>query len=153
MDDLDNANAEKYLEFLLGDGAFATPLIEIREVIEFRAPKPIPHTAPYFKGVINVRGEIIGVVDLRQRLDIKGSDTPVALLVFETEHGPLAAMVDRVTSVTVIPESQIDHRSSGQAANADRNYFRGVGRSADRLITIITLKSILSKEQMAEARL
>lgn len=148
--DLDNASTDKFLEFLLGDGAFATPLIDIREVIEFRSPKPIPHTANYFKGVINLRGEILGVVDLRQRLDIKGSETPVAMLVFETDHGPLAAIVDRVTSVTVIPEAQIDHRASGQAAINDRNYFRGVGRSAERLITIITLKNILSKEQMAE---
>ncbi len=148
--DLDNDSTDKYLEFLLGDGAFATPLIDIREVIEYRAPKPIPHTAIYFKGVINLRGEIIGVVDLRQRLEVKSPETPVAMLVFETEHGALAAVVDRVTSVTVIPESQIDHRSSGQAAATDRNYFRGVGRSEDRLITIITLKNILSKEQMAE---
>ena len=152
MDEFDNINAEKYLEFLLGEGIFATKLTEVREVIEYRPPKPVPHTAPFFKGVINLRGEIIGVVDLRQRLEMKSAETPLAMLVFDTDYGPLAALVDKVTSVTVIPDAQLEKRTTQQGADVERAYFIGIGRADDRLLTVITLKTILSKEQMAEAQ-
>ena len=147
-DKLTAGNNEKYLLYQLGDGFFATPLIEVREVIEYRPAKPIPHTAPYFKGVINIRGEIVGVMDLRERLTIQGSDKPVALLIFETDNGPLAAIVDKVDSVTVINEADLERRSAAHGQGADRAYFLGVGKVGDKLLTVVSLTKILSTEQL-----
>ncbi len=149
-DDLSTGNNEKYLLYQLGDGLFASPLIEVREVIEYRAAKPIPHTAPYFKGVINIRGEIVGVMDLRERLSIKGTDKPVALLIFETENGPLAAIVDKVHSVTVITEADLERRAATHGQSTDRAYFLGVGKVEDKLITVVTLRKILSSDQLMD---
>lgn len=141
--------AEKYLIYNLGPEQFATPLIEVREVIEYRPAKAIPHTAPFFKGVINIRGEIVGVIDLRERLEIESKITPVTQLVFETEAGPLAAIVDQVQSVSVIAESDIERRPTVQTAATGRAYFLGVGKVNDKLITIVSLRQILSQEQLA----
>jgi purine-binding chemotaxis protein CheW len=144
------ASSDKYLIYQLGTQFFATPLIEVREVIEFRDPKPIPHTAPYFKGVINIRGEIVGVIDLRERLNIQSEHTPVAQLVFETPNGPLAGTVDRVQSVTIIQEADLDKSASAQAtgAGSDRAYFVGVGKLEDYLISVISLRNILNSDQL-----
>ncbi len=141
-------DTDKYLLFQLGDEHFATPLIEVREVIEFHEAKPIPHMAPFFKGVINIRGEIIGVIDLRERLNIKASGTADCQLVFETDSGPLAATVDKVQSVTVINEAQMERRPNVATQSADRAYFLGVGKVNNRLLTIVSLRKILAPDQM-----
>lgn len=147
----DNA-ADKYLIYQLGLDYFATPLIEIREVIEYRAAKAIPHTSPYFKGVINIRGEIVGVLDLRERMNLQGSDAPVAQLVFETENGTLAATVDRVHAVTIIDENAIERRAQlGSGHNPDRGYFLGVAKvDESRLVTVVSLRKVLTPEQLVD---
>ncbi len=142
--------AHKYLIYQLGRENFATPLIEVREVIEYRDAKPIPHTSSFFKGVINIRGEIVGVLDLRERLNIKEAGEPMAQLIFETDNGPLAAVVDRVHSVTVIMEKDLERRPAVHSAGEDRAYFLGVGKVEDRLLTVVTLRKILTPEQLID---
>lgn len=152
MQDEANGTSEKYLIYQLGEESFATPLIEIREVIEYRPAKSIPHTSPFFKGVINIRGEIVGVLDLRERLNLKGSPEPMTQLVFETESGSLAAIVDRVHSVTVIDDNQIERRNAvhGGGNATERGYFLGVAKVEERLVTVVSLRKILTAEQLVD---
>ncbi len=149
-DEINNQDTHKYLIYQLGTENFATPLIEVREVIEFRAAKPIPHTSIFFKGVINIRGEIVGVVDLRERLNITASPTPMAQLIFETENGPLAAIVDRVHSVTIILEKDLERRPAVHSGDNDRSYFIGVGKVEDKLITLVSLRKILNPDELVD---
>jgi purine-binding chemotaxis protein CheW len=149
-DEITNQDTHKYLVYQLATETFATPLIEVREVIEFRAAKPIPHTSIFFKGVINIRGEIVGVVDLRERFNLPSSTSPMAQLVFETENGPLAAIVDRVHSVTIILEKDLERRPALHSADKDRSYFLGVGKVDDKLITLVSLRKVLSPDQLID---
>jgi purine-binding chemotaxis protein CheW len=142
-DDLD-----KFLIFQMGEELFGTSLVEVRQVIEFHQAKPIPHMPNYFKGVINIRGEIIGVVDLRERLGLKIGQSGLSQLVFDTDSGPLAAIVDRVQSVTVIDDASIDRRTAS-AQTADRAYFLGVAKVGDRIVTIVNLRRLFTGTQMA----
>jgi purine-binding chemotaxis protein CheW len=142
-DDLD-----KFLIFQMGEELFGTSLVEVRQVIEFHQAKPIPHIPNYFKGVINIRGEIIGVVDLRERLGLKIGQSGLSQLVFDTDSGPLAAIVDRVQSVTVIDDASIDRRTAS-AQTADRAYFLGVAKVGDRIVTIVNLRRLFTGTQMA----
>ncbi|MHA0111797.1 chemotaxis protein CheW, partial [Klebsiella pneumoniae] len=75
----------RYLLFRLGAELYGTPLLEVREIIEWQACKSIPHVSNYFLGVINLRGQITGVIDLRRRFGIheENNDTQV-LMVFAT---------------------------------------------------------------------
>jgi purine-binding chemotaxis protein CheW len=144
----ESAAADKYLVFELGQELFATPLIEVRSVIEFHEAKPIPHTAPYYKGVINIRGEIVGVIDLRQRLNISGAEKPDCQLVFETEKGPLAATVDKVQAVAALPESDLDRKTAQADGGEDRAYFLGVGKYQGKLLTLISLRRLAGAEKL-----
>ena len=141
-------DSQKFLLFQLGTELFATPLIEVREVIEFQQAKPIPHMPSFFKGVINIRGEIVGVIDLRERLGVKGADASLCQLVFETEAGPLAAVVDRVHSVTIVDETQLDRRTTLTTHGTDRSYFLGVGKIDERIFTLISLRKLMKTDQM-----
>lgn len=140
-------SSDKYIVFQMGDELFATSLLEIREVIETQTPKPIPNMAPYFKGVINIRGEIIGVIDLRERLGITEKSQSLCQLVFETSSGPLAAIVDKVHSVIVTDISTLERRPN-VAQGSDRAYFIGVGKVGERIVTFISLPKIVSSEAM-----
>ena len=150
MFDDQSDSANKYLIYQLGNEHFTTPLIEVREVIEYRSAKPIPQTSAFFKGVINIRGEIIGVLDLRERLGLKGSDQPMAQLVFETANGPLAAIVDVVHSVTIINDADLERRPAVHSGQADRDYFAGIAKVDGRMLTVISLRKILSPEQLVD---
>jgi len=136
-------SSDKYLVFQLNNELYATPLVEIREVVEYQNAKPVPHMPPYFKGVINVRGEIIGVVDLRERLNVLSSAAPLCQLVFETNLGPLAAIVDRVQSVATIAPEDVDRRPSTTGGAEDRAYFLGVGKVGVNLVTMVSLPKLL----------
>jgi purine-binding chemotaxis protein CheW len=130
----------KYLIFQLGQETYGTPLLGVREVVEFKEPKPVPNSAKGFEGVINLRGEVIGVIDIRKLLGIDGSH-PQAMLVFESEMGVMGTYVDRVLSVTEIMDADIERKNTS-AGQQQRDYYLGVGKTSSGLITLIDLKLV-----------
>jgi purine-binding chemotaxis protein CheW len=109
--------AKRYIAFLLGDEQYAIPLLQVKEVIEMSRPTPIPQTPPYFKGVINLRGQVISVIDLRLKLGmaevVQGPKTAIIILdlpsqeIGKTDH--LGVIVDRVYSVVAIEDQDFVH--------------------------------------------
>lgn len=161
-------DADTYLVFRLGDNTHATRLLDIREVVEFKTPKPLPNTHPSFLGVINIRGEVVGLVDL---LTLLGGPRPSTaerriLLVVGTDAskdastpmggdqaagtGALAVVVDNVVSVAHIPESSVDLQSRGQGMHAS---FRGVATLNDgSLVTLLDLSTLLHFSEFGKTR-
>ena len=130
----------KFLIFNLGNEVYGTPLLSVREVIEYKIPKPVPNTDSSFEGVINLRGEVIGILDLRKIFKVE-APTAACLLVFESEMGVLAAAVDKVVSVTEIKDTNIDHKQSG-GKKLDIEYLIGIGKTDQGLVTLIDLIQI-----------
>jgi purine-binding chemotaxis protein CheW len=148
--EIDQADESKYLIFRLGAEIYGTPLLGVREVLQPQQPKPIPNTAEHFLGLINNRGQIIGVVDLRVRFDYPITDlSSVAYLVFETETGPIAAVVDRVEAVVRIDESQL-HKKPNIRSQVPVEFLIGASSHQDQLVTLIDLNKTLSKEDYVE---
>lgn len=139
---------DRYLLFTLNQETYATPLMGVREVVEMQKSKPIPHTIPSFLGVINIRGEIVGVMDLRLRLGYEVSASPMeAMMVFDTENGSIAAIVDQMEGVVKIQPDLIDRRPSIES-RLPLDYLIGVGRLKERLVTIIDMSKVLAKEEV-----
>lgn len=140
----------KYLIFRLGSEAYGTPLLGVREVLQPLKPKPIPNTAPHFKGLINIRGQILGVVDLRTRFDYAAQMEPsTAYLVFETETGPIAAIVDKVEAVVKFEESQV-HKKPNIRSQVPVEFLIGASSHQGQLVTLIDLNRTLSKEDYVQ---
>lgn len=133
----------KFLIFTVGEELFGTPLLAVREVVEIQKIKEIPNTVNYFLGVINIRGEIVGVCDLRIRFDqpITKSSSQ-AMIVFESAVGPIAAIVDKIDSVNSIAEEHID-RSPTIKSSIPLEYLLGIGRLNNSLITLITFNDAI----------
>ena len=142
----------KYLLFRLGDELYGTPLLGVREVVEPQAPKPIPNTAKHFSGVINIRGEIVGVTDLRTRFAHKAeAGAHMALMVFSTDGGPMAGLVDRVESVISLTEKEIEHNPN-VGIEVHREALIGIGKHNKRLITLIDLHKVLQAHSLENNR-
>lgn len=135
-------NAEnKYIVFLLGEELYGAPILSVREVIEHRLPKRVPNSNSLLEGVINIRGEVIGVIDLRRRFGTK-EITPRCQLVFESEGGLLAASVDKVESVVVMDKIETVSQKNIQSLKHAK-YLIGIGQLQERLVNIIDLSRVL----------
>ncbi|MEY4669138.1 MAG: hypothetical protein RL518_1837 [Pseudomonadota bacterium] len=138
----------RYLLFKVGSELYGTPLLGVREVVEHREPTPIPNTVSFFSGVINLRGQVVGVVDLRKRFGCEASTRPhMALMVFSTDSGPLGALVDEIESVIRIPSANIASHAVVRS-HAPADYVIGIGNQDGRLMTLVDLHKILGTEEL-----
>lgn len=151
LTELDEVDLSRYIIFKLNEGLFGAKLLDVREVVEMPTIKPIPNTKKDFVGICNLRGQIIGVIDLKQKFGLQRSesDRPV-LLVFESESGAIAAVIDQIAKVTTIEEKDIERGVELSATVILEKYIFGIAKSGDSLITLLDLKSLLTTDEVAE---
>jgi purine-binding chemotaxis protein CheW len=117
------------VEFLIGEDKFAVNLFDVREIVEASKITPLPHASSFIRGIIDLRGEITTIVDLRHLLKIKkGGDTNSEDLRFivldeSVTDGKTGVVVDEVTSVLTVAVADIDQNSHGAG---DESYILGV---------------------------
>jgi purine-binding chemotaxis protein CheW len=141
---------DSYLLFYVGKDLYGTPLLAVREVVEFTPPKHMPNMVGHFSGVINIRGAIVGVVDLRKRFGVKSEPTlSAAFLVCDTPQGVLAATVDKVEAVVKIDRALLD-RKPPVITQIEQEYLTGIAKLKQGLVTIIELKSALGAENFTQ---
>ncbi len=141
------------VEFILGEDTFAVNLFDVREIVEAFKITPVPHAPPHVRGIIDLRGEITTVIDLKSVLKIQKRNTDgqvdsrFIVLDDGVSTGKTGILVDDVTSVLTVPVSDIDQQSYA----GDTSYILGVIRKAstDRedgrkeLIIWIDIRSLL----------
>jgi len=144
--------AKKYLIFSLDEDLFGTPLLNVREVIEPQPIKKIPNTVDEFLGAINLRGEIIGVIDLRLRLGREPRSLPTnAFLIFQTEVGAIAALVDQVESISEFSVEDMDSNPN-VLFKIPQNFLIGMAKLDDRLVTVLDLFNVLSQDEINQLK-
>jgi len=145
----DQTDDHKYVIFSLGDELYGAKLLEVKEVVEMLPTKQVPNTIPSFKGVCNLRGQIIGVIELRTHFNIhSAASLRPLLLVFDSEQGTIAAVIDRVVSVSVIGPADVETKPN-IVSSIPAKYIIGIGKLGERMVTLVDLKSILSQEELA----
>lgn len=151
-DDL-QMNANKFLLFYLGKELYGVPLLQVTEVVEPQKYKSIPNTVKHFCGVINLRGQIIGVVDLRKKFsidDLQGENRS-AFIVFNSEGGKMAVIADKVLAVAQISEKDID-KNPNVSTEIPLDYLIGVGTYKEDLVNLIDLSKLLGEEEIKSYR-
>jgi purine-binding chemotaxis protein CheW len=148
--EVDELDYHKYVVFRLGGELYGTQLLSVREVVEELPIKRLPNTIQSFKGVCNLRGQIVGVIDLSAQFKVVGMnrERPV-LLVFDSENGALAVEVDHIEAVTIIPPEDIETHV-GVLSTVENKFIHGIGKLNNRLVTLIDLRSILSHQQLLD---
>ena len=157
MDEKTAKDINQFLTFTLGREIFALDIGTVREVLELTTITRIPRTPPFMRGVINLRGHAVPVVDMRLKLGMsKGEDTVDTCIIiveidFEGEQTVMGALVDSVREVfEMTPEAIEAAPKMGAAVNAE--YIRGMGRQDENFIIILDIGKIFSAEELAMVR-
>lgn len=145
----------QYLTFLLGKELFALPIEHVREIIEYEGITEIPLMPDFLRGVINLRGAVVPVIDLssrfgRERTEI-GRRTCVVLIEVnnpEVDLQMLGVLVDSVNEVMSIDRTQIESRPSF-GANLRTDFIEGILKVDGRMVIILDVKQVVSLEELA----
>lgn len=143
----------QYLTVRLGEESYALALLSVKEIIEYGGVTQVPMMPPYVRGVINLRGRVVPVVDLMRRLH----GQPVALnrrsCIVIVEVGPaddrqdMGVIVDAVSQVVEIPPSQVEPGPSfGARLRAD--FIAGMGRRDDGFVIMLDIERVLNSEEV-----
>ncbi|MFO7259624.1 MAG: chemotaxis protein CheW [bacterium] len=136
------------VSFRLGADAFGVEVQQVQEVIAFQPPRRVPHAPEFIEGVIDVRGTVVPVVDLRKRLQIPATppnaDTRVLLASLGQER--IGLVVDAVMEVTRIPPTDIAEPPSIFRGLAAR-YLAGLARVGSGLLILLRLDQVLTSEE------
>ena len=146
--------AGKYMTFKLAEEEYGLEILKVREIIGLMDITRVPGTADYIRGVINLRGKVIPVVDLRRKFEMpktEATDQTVIIVVqYATSKGEytMGILVDEVLEVLNIAAEQIEPPPSfGTAINAD--FILGIGKSEKRVIFLLDIGRVLTDDATA----
>lgn len=138
-----NTEGQRYLNFTLGTEEYGLPLLTVKEVIAMPEMTPIPFTPSHFLGVMNLRGQVISVIDLRRKLGIKEVDgKDKAVIICDLGSSSLGMVVDSVNSV-ISPAA--DELSAPPEVGAGAGYLTNIFRSDKKLVFLIDISRILDQ--------
>ncbi len=135
--------------FNLHGEEFGIDIGQVKEVLKYTQVTHIPHTAEYVEGVINLRGEVVPVVNLRNRFGIpdqEGEDLNQRIIIIEVEGDLVGLIVDSVTEVIRMPVRSVESPSD-TVAGSKSEFVEGVGKYDDRLLIILKLEKIITTEE------
>jgi purine-binding chemotaxis protein CheW len=137
------AGEAQIVVFKLGDEDYGIEIGQVREIIRKREITPMPRQPPYVEGVINVRGTIIPVVNLKKRfgLHLDASKHPHTIIV-ESGDGLIGMLVDAVSEVIRVPADQI-HPTPSVTTGVDSEYLRGICRLGERLLIYLDVEKVV----------
>jgi purine-binding chemotaxis protein CheW len=133
------------VSFKMGDEEFGVDILKVQEINRMMEITRVPNSPPYVEGVINLRGKVIPVVDLRQRLGMepKEKDTHSRIIVMELSGRVVGFVVDAVSEVLRIPKS-VTEPPPAVATGTSAEYITAVGKLDNRLLTLLDLEKVLN---------
>ncbi len=155
QDDPASGEPTQFLTFSLASEMFAVPINHIKEIIEFGQPTEVPMLPAFIRGVINLRGAVVPVIDLNARFGRDASTVSrrscIVIVDVPAEDGAqnIGIMVDAVSEVLEIPASEIEPAPSfGSRIRSD--FLQGMGKVDGRFVMILSLGHVLSVDELAQ---
>ena len=132
--------ARQLVVFTLGAEEYGVPITLVQEIIRYTAPRPIPGSPPHVEGVINLRGRIIPVVDLRSRFGAFGERPEEAkIVIVELSEATVGITVDEVKEVLTVSGDQTEPPPEGAG---DAEYLEAVAKLEGRLLVILDMTKL-----------
>ncbi|RKD27568.1 purine-binding chemotaxis protein CheW [Caminicella sporogenes DSM 14501] len=138
----------QYVIFKLGNEEYGVDIMKVKEISEFKESIKVPN-APYFvDGIINLRGEIIPIINLKKRFNIEsqGINSDTRIIVINIRNKNVGFVVDEASQVLRIDEKDIES-APDIIVGVDRQYITGVGKIDDKIVILLDLEKILSDEE------
>ncbi len=142
--------ASKYLTFFLGAEEYGIEILKVHEIIGMMPITKVPRTPTFVRGVINLRGKVIPVVELRRKFEMetKEQTDETCTIVVQAQGVQTGIIVDKVSEVLDIsPEDVADTPSFGASVNTD--YLLGIGKSQGKVKLLLDIDKVLSNQDVA----
>jgi purine-binding chemotaxis protein CheW len=139
------------VSFKIGNEEFGVDISNVKEIIKMIQITKVPNSPDFVEGVINLRGKVIPVIDLRSRLHIekKERDKDTRIIVVELNNSIVGFIVDAVSEVLRIPAS-ITEAPPEMVTGFNSDFIQAVGKLEDRLLILIDLSKVLSVKENEE---
>lgn len=151
------SEVRQYLTFILDDELFAVDVVKVREVLDYTTITKIPRTPEYMRGVINLRGSVVPVIDLRLKFGMSKTENTIntCIIVMEVQTDNetiiLGALSDSVQEVFELEPDQIEPAPKiGTHFNAE--FLKGMGKRNDNFIMILDIDKVFTFEELSEVQ-
>jgi purine-binding chemotaxis protein CheW len=144
-----SADGTQFLTFALGEEEYGVAILNVQEIKGYAPVTPIPNTPAYVKGVMNLRGTIVPVIDLRLRLGMPAAEYGpfTVIVVLAVGAKVVGAIVDAVSDVLTFPESQVQTTPELGVA-ADVRFIGGIAQADGKLVVLLDAEAMLRHEEL-----
>jgi len=151
MDNEKNEDILQLVSFRIEEEEFGVDINKVQEIIKMVEITSIPNSPEFIDGVVNLRGRIIPVIDLRVRLKFnkKESDNKSRIVVIEVESKTVGFLVDEVSEVLRVPQS-ITEKPPKMVAGIESGFIKAICKLENRLLILLDMEAILSVEEISE---
>ncbi len=143
---MEKAQPGQYLTFTLSELSYALPIGAVREINRVGGITPIPETPAYIAGVMNLRGKVIPVIDLRKRFGMNGTANTrqTCIIIVESDRGPAGLLVDSIQGVANLTAEQIQPRPA-LGGDANLTFVTGMGKAEKSVLILVDVERILAQ--------
>ncbi|MGL6258014.1 chemotaxis protein CheW [Vibrio sp. WXL103] len=149
----EQANDEvlQWVTFQLEEETYGINVMQVREVLRYTEIAPVPGAPSYVLGIINLRGNVVTVIDTRSRFGLAGGEVTdnTRIIVIESERQVIGILVDSVAEVVYLRSSEIDTTPS-VGADESSKFIQGVSNREGKLLILVDLNKLLSDEEWDE---
>lgn len=146
--------ASQYLSFVLGGEVYGVSILVIKEILEYSEPTIVPMMPEFIKGVVNLRGSVVPVVDLSLRLGQQPAELTkrTCIVIIEVEHEEekmeVGVMVDAVNEVLDIEPTNIEE-TPNFGLNIRTDFISGMGKVAEKFVVLLNINKVLSVDELS----
>jgi purine-binding chemotaxis protein CheW len=147
------SQGRQYLTFSVGSELFATAISGVREIIEYRGPTPVPMMPSILRGIINLRGRVVPVVDLSVRFGREAREVTrrTCIVILEITSGgeqqAIGVVVDSVSEVLEIADANIEPAPSF-GAKLRSDFIQGMGKIGEKFVILLDIDHVLSVDEL-----
>ncbi len=142
-------NGGEFLTFRLGGEEYGIDILKVQEIRSYEVPTRIANAPPFIKGVVNLRGVIVPIVDLRLKLGCDSADYNgfTVVIVLNVKGRVVGAVVDSVSDVLELAPDAI--KPAPEIASAvDASFITGIGSVSDRMLILMDIESLMASAEM-----
>lgn len=144
---------KQYVIFSLGNEEYGVDIMKVKEISEFRESTKVPNTPYFIDGIINLRGEIIPIVNLKKRFNLEdnGTNSDTRIIVINLNNRNVGFVVDDASQVLRINDNDIEP-APDIIAGINRQYISGVGKVEQKIIILLDLEQILTEDEKIQLK-
>lgn len=150
----DNNGGAQYVTFMLGDEIYGLGVARVEEIIGYQDVTPVPNQPPYMTGIIDLRGAVVPIIDLRLRFGLKAKehDRYTVIIIVSAHKGTAGIIVDAVSDVVTLPDDRRQPPPQFAGGKAHPEFIDEVGRDGDDFLVLLDVNGVIDAEVIGRAQ-